>query len=166
MSPVAGPRASICYDRRVIGRLILLLPLLAQAADSFYMGAWKIESATVAPWWTEKNKPDPAESKTLVGKTFTIGTKSITGPRQVACTNPHYEIKDYSADMLFQGAFGEMHERDKSIDPAKAAASQGFKGSKWKTLETGCGNEIDFHFVDPSTAAFGLNNYIYLLKKQ
>ena len=73
--------------------------------------------------------------------------------------------------MLFQGAFGEMHLRDKSADPAKIAATLGFRGSAsktptWKTLETGCANELDFHFLDPTTAAFGLNNYVYMLKKQ
>jgi hypothetical protein len=62
--------------------------------------------------------------------------------------------------MLFQGSFAEMK------DPAKVAASVGFKAPKTKVLETGCGNEVDFHFIDPSTAAFGLNNYIYILKKQ
>ena len=84
----------------------------------------------------------------------------------MACKDPKYQVKDYPADMLFQGAFGEMQSKDKAVDPAKVAATVGFKGRSWKTLETGCGNEVDFHFMDPSTAAFGLNNYIYILKKQ
>jgi hypothetical protein len=136
------------------------------AADPFYIGTWKIESAAVAPWWKERAKPDDTETKTLVGKTVTITAKQITGPRQMACRNPRYEVKDYPADMLFQGAFGEMRDRDKSVDPAKVAAGMGFKGSKWKTVETGCGNELDFHFLDPATFAFGLNNYIYTVRKQ
>jgi hypothetical protein len=68
--------------------------------------------------------------------------------------------------MLFQGMLEEMHERDKTADPGKVAATLGFKGSRSKTLETGCGNEIDFHFIDAKTAAFGLNNYIYTLKRR
>jgi len=68
--------------------------------------------------------------------------------------------------MLFQGAFGEMHESNKTSDPAKIAAAIGFRGSRWKTLETGCGNEIDYHFLDSTNAAFGLNDYVYFLKKQ
>jgi len=40
----------------------------------------------------------------------------------------------------------------------------GFTGTKIRTLETGC--EIDFHFVDDTTAEAGLNNYVYTLKKQ
>jgi len=68
--------------------------------------------------------------------------------------------------MLFQGAFDEMRRKDKSVDPAKLAAKLGFKGSSWKTVETGCATELDFHFIDPSTTTFGLNNYVYVLKKQ
>jgi hypothetical protein len=145
---------------------VLLAASTVSAAEPFYLGTWKIESATVAPWWTEREKPNPSETKTLVGKTFTVAAKLITGPRQVACKNPHYQVKEYPADMLFQGMFGEMHQRDKSIDPAKVAASAGFQGTSWKTLETGCGNEVDFHFIDTTSAAFALNNYSYRLKKQ
>jgi hypothetical protein len=57
-----------------------------------------------------------------------------------------------------------MNRRDRSVDPVKIAASVGFRGSKWKTLETGC--DFDFHFIDERTAAFALDNYIYRLKKQ
>jgi len=44
----------------------------AFAADPFYLGAWKISSAVVAPWWVSPGQPDAAESKTLVGKTVAI----------------------------------------------------------------------------------------------
>jgi hypothetical protein len=144
----------------------------ADAGDAFYVGTWKISSAVIAPW---KDGPaygsDLAEMKTLMNKTIVIQPKGITGPRALACKGPNYRVKDYPADMLFQGAFGEMHLRDKSADPAKIAAKLGFRGSSsktqtWKTLETGCANEIDFHFLDPATAAFGLNNYVYTVKKQ
>lgn len=120
----------------------------------------------VAPWWPAREKLDAAETKSLVGRTISITANSITGPRQLACRNVRFEVKKYGADMLFQGAFGEMHERDHSIDPATPAAAAGFHGNSWNTLESGCGNEIEFHFIDPSTAAFGLNNYIYRLTKQ
>lgn len=139
---------------------------LAWCAEPFYIGSWKIASATVAPWWEDaKQKPDAAESKTLVGQTFAFEAKRITGPRQIACKSPHYEVKNYPADMLFQGMFGEMHSKNPKVDPAVTAASVGFKGKEWKTMETGCGNELDYHFLDERTAAFGLNNYIFILKK-
>jgi len=144
-----------------------LLGAVTLAADTFYLGTWKITSAVVAPWWDDPaHKPDPAEMKMLVGKTVTITATAMLGPRQFACPDPRYRVKDYPADSLFQGAFEEMHTRDKSADPAKIAASVGFRGSSWKTLETGCSVEIDYHFIDATTAAIGLNNYIYTLKKQ
>jgi len=142
------------------------LVLVAIAADAFYLGTWKIESAVVAPWWTERAKPDAAEMTALVGKSIVVTPTGISGPRQLACKGPKYEVKDYPADMLFQGMLGEMRERDKSVDPGRVAATLGFHGSSWKTLETGCGNEIDFHFIDAATVTFGLNNFVYTLKKR
>lgn len=144
----------------------LLIAAGAFAADPFYLGTWKIASAVEAPWADSQHKHDAAEMKSLVGKTIVVKSNEITGPRQLACKGPRYQVKDYPADMLFQGEFGEMQRRDKSVNPAKLAASLGFKGKSWKTLETGCANELDFHFIDPATTTFGLNNYVYTLKKQ
>jgi hypothetical protein len=146
---------------------VALFPSAVPAADAFYLGTWKIASAVVAPWADPADrKPDPTEMKALVGKSVVIKSNEITGPRQWACKGPKYRIRDYPADMLFQGAFGEMHSRNKSADPGKIAAGLGFKGSSWKTLETGCGNELDLHFVDPATAEFGLNDFVYTMKKE
>jgi hypothetical protein len=155
------------------GTFLLLAALLVVgvgtvvfAADAFYLGRWKIVEAKVAPWADAERRPDTAEMKSLVGTTVTIEAKGIRGHRALACTGVRYVVKEYPADMLFQGMFGEMHERDKSADPVKIAEKLGFRGSQWKTLETGCGAEIDYHFLDTATAAFGLNNYVYILKKQ
>ncbi len=120
----------------------------------------------VAPWADPARPLDPAEMKSLVGKTIVIKPREIVGPHALACTGPKYRIKEYPADWLFQGAFGEMHARDNSADPLKIAASLGFQGTAWRTLETGCGNELDYHFVDTTTAEFGLNDYVYKLKKE
>jgi hypothetical protein len=140
---------------------------VCRAAEAFYLGKWKIVDAKVAPWADERvRKPDTAEMKSLVGTTITIESKAIRGPRALACTDARYVVKEYPADMLFQGAFGEMHARDKSADPVRIAERLGFRGSRWKTLETGCAVEIDYHFIDPATAAFGLNDYVYIIKKQ
>jgi hypothetical protein len=155
--------------RTILGALVLtagVLPVGGYGADAFYLGNWKIVSAVVAPWADPARKPVVAEMKSLVGKTVSIGAKSIVGPRPVACNGPHYRVRDYPADMLFQGAFEEMHFRDKSVDPKKVAAKLGFEGSTFKTLETGCGNELDYHFANPTTALFGLNDYAYTLKKE
>jgi hypothetical protein len=149
-------------------KLLTLLTLSTAlfAADPFYLGTWKITGAVEAPWADAAHKNDAAEMKSLVGKTVIFKAAEIVGPRQLACKAPHYAVKDYPADMLFQGAFGEMHTKDKSADPQKLAEKVGFKGKSWKTVETGCATELDFHFIDPSTTTFGLNNYVYTLKKQ
>jgi hypothetical protein len=136
----------------------------AKAADSFYIGTWKISAAVVAPWADPKRKPDNAEQSRLLDKTIVFKANAIAGPRPLACTAPHYKESDFTADMIFQGAFDEMQSKNKSVDPNKIAAALGFIGNRIKTLETGC--EIDFHFVDATTAEIGLNDYVYTLKKQ
>jgi hypothetical protein len=136
----------------------------AHAADPFYVGSWKVTTAVVAPWADAQRKPDNAEQARLMGKTIAFKAKEIAGPRPFACAKPQYKVTDYGANMIFQGAFDEMQQSNKKIDPKALAASFGFAGPKIKTLETGC--EIDFHFVDETTAEAGLNNYVYTLKKQ
>ena len=136
----------------------------AKAADATYIGTWKLTAAVVAPWADPKQKPDSAEMTRLVGKSVVFQTRQIGGPPPFACKAPHYKESDFTADMLFQGAFEEMQSKNKSVDPDKLAASLGFAGKKIRTLETGC--EIDFHFVDAGTAEIGLNDYVYTLKKQ
>jgi len=159
-----------CAGRRVrLAGLMLLagagiFPGLA--ADAFYLGTWKIDSAVEAPWANPKWKPDQAEMKALVGKTVVFKTNEITGPRIMVCKGPNYRVVEIPAEGLFQGAFDEMHTRDKSVDPLKLAQKVGFKGTSWKSLQTGCANELDFHFVDPATAEFGLNDWVYTIKKQ
>lgn len=146
---------------------LLVLAMIAPAADTFYLGSWKITSAVVAPWVKGKAyDDDTAEMKSLVGKTIVIKTGETTGPRIFVCKGPNYRVVDVSAEGLYQGGFEEMQRNDKSVDPRKLAAKLGFRGDKWKTLETGCANELDYHFVDETTAEFALNNYIYTIKKQ
>src|SRR5580658_2230592 len=82
------------------------LPLPAAQPSPFYIGDWKIVSASVAPWADPAQKPDPSEMRTLVGKTVSIQPHQITGPRAIACKAPNYRVRIYPADMLFQGAFG------------------------------------------------------------
>jgi hypothetical protein len=135
------------------------------AADTFYIGTWKISAAVVAPWADPKQKPDDSEQARLMGKTVELAAKRIAGPKPFPCSAPHYKVGDFTADMIFQGAFGEMQSHNKRVDPSKIAASLGFtKPGSIKTLETAC--EIDFHFVDDTTAEIGLNDYVYTLKKQ
>jgi hypothetical protein len=144
--------------------VLVLVTTVAALADTFYLGTWKLTAAMVAPWADAKRKPDEAEKTRLIGKAVEIAAKKISGPKPLACASPHYKVSDVTADMLFQGAFSEMQTRNTSADPGKLAASLGFPAERIKTLETGC--EIDFHFVDGTTAEIGLNDYVYTLKKQ
>lgn len=141
---------------------VICVPAHSQTA--FYLGTWRLTSAVAAPWADPKSAPDVAEKNRLIGQTVTLAPAAITGPKVFACKGPHYELSDFTADMLFQGAFEEMRDNDKSVDPLKLAASLGFTGASFRTLETGC--EIDWHFVDPATAEIGLDDYVYTLKKQ
>jgi hypothetical protein len=134
----------------------------SRAADAFYLGDWKIDSAVQAPW--ARPKVSASEKNSLMGKTVTLKAKEIAGPQAFACNGAVYKVADYSADMLFQGAFEEMHDSNKSVDPQKLAEQLGFSGKTYQTLETGC--EIDWHFVNPTTAKIGLNDFVYTLKKQ
>jgi len=151
--------AAVCFIS-----LSVLAALSAQAADISYLGTWKLTDAVVAPWADAKQKPDAAEKARLIGKSVVLAPKAITGPSPFACAAPHYKVSNFAADMIFQGTFGEMQSTNKAADPNKIAASLGFSGTSIRTLETGC--EIDFHFVDATTAEIGLNNYVYTLKKQ
>ncbi len=134
----------------------------SRAADQFYLGDWKIDSAVEAPW--VRPKISQSEKNGLIGKMVTLKVKEIAGPQPFACRGATYKVTDYSADMLFQGAFEEMRDINRSADPQKLAKSLGFSGKTFQTLETGC--EIDWHFVNPATAKVGLNNFVYTLKKQ
>ena len=142
----------------------LAMGALAKAADPLYLGNWKISGAVAAPWADPKQRPDNAEPSRLLGRTIVVRPREIAGPTPFACKAPHYKESEFTADMTFQGAFEEMQSKDKSIDPNKLAAALGFAGKGIKTLETGC--EIDFHFVDASTAEIGLNDRVYTLRKQ
>ncbi len=122
-----------------------------------FAGSWTISSAKLAPWADPKRPPDTAERDGLVGKPVVIGAKTITGPRQVSCPDPHYAIKHYTTDMLFQGTL---------TNPGTQAPALGFKGKTVPVLETGCENEVDWHMADGGSLEFGLNDYVYVLTRK
>ncbi len=140
----------------------------AAAADTFYLGNFTIVSASVAPWVDPGTKVDEFEMKSLIGKTITLEPTAVDGPGGFPCQDPHYEILEGAADILFQGAFGELSTRDPKIDPQKLADQAGLPGGAYRTVVTGCAFEVDFSFPagDDDRAAFGLNDFIYLLQRQ
>jgi hypothetical protein len=117
--------------------LYLMVPA-ASAASPFYLGTWKISSAKVASWWEDRaHQPSAAEMKGLVGKSITITPKGIAGPRELACTGVRYEVKEYPADMLFQGAFDEMRRRDPSVSrksSRRMSDSKAHDGKRWRRV--------------------------------
>ncbi len=157
--------------RRTCGVTILaaaivgLGALAARAADP-WLGSWKIVEAKVAPWAGKSRARSDVDLKELMGKTVTFRPREIAGPPLLACKGPKYKLSDFSAEMLFQGAFGEMREKNERIDPGQVAATLGFQGESWQVVETGCESGIDWHFVDGTTLAIGINDYVYMLKKQ
>ena len=130
----------------------------AQAAGGAgpFAGSWTIASAKLAPWADPARAGDTKERDSLVGTTVAFGAKRIVARGTVACNDLKYAIKTYTPDMLFQGSF---------TDPTKQAPAFGFATQSVTTLETGCANELDFHMADNGTAEFGLNDYIYVLKR-
>jgi hypothetical protein len=146
----------------VLGALSVASPTIA--ADAWYLGVWTIEHAVKAPWASPDLPADSAEGDRLLGKEITLGPDTISGPSPFACKSPHYQLTGFTADMLFQGAFGEMQAKNKAASPADLARIVGFSTTPIQTLETGC--EIDFHFVDHSIAEFALNNVIYAMHRR
>ncbi|HVJ41918.1 MAG TPA: hypothetical protein VM639_10490 [Dongiaceae bacterium] len=136
-----------------------------RAGDDFFFGSWTIDKAVVAPWADPTVKSSDGEMKSLLGKTITFTKGAIAGPRAIACSGPTYELTDGGADMLFQGALTQKADGSEQ-DPSKSAAELGFHGSTIKTLQTGCENELDYHFIDDNTVEFGLNDYVYTVKRQ
>ena len=141
-----------------------LLNAAAHAAEP-WLGPWKIAEAKVAPWAGKSRGRSEVDKKEPLGKTVTFRPREIAGPPMLACKGPTYKLNDFPADMLFQGAFGEMRLKDERINPAKVAGTLGFEGDTWQVLDTGC-NGIDWHFIDANTLAIGINDYVYVLKKQ
>jgi hypothetical protein len=136
----------------------------ADGAEPSYLGTWKIAMAASAPWVLPRAALDVRERARLIGQTIAVKAAAITGPSPFACPRPHYRFRDFTPAMLFQGAFKEMQVNDKAADPDLLAGGLGFIGPSIKTLETGC--DLEFHFVDASTAQVGLNDTIYMLRKQ
>ena len=84
----------------------------ASGAEASYLGKWTFVSAVRAPWADRAHPLDDAEPARLRGKTIILSPRSIAGPPPYLCRGPHYIRRDYPADMLFEGAFGEMRAKD------------------------------------------------------
>jgi hypothetical protein len=133
------------------------------SAQDRYAGAWKIASSEPVPWPHKADWLVPKEIKRLVGATVVFKSDRIEGPTPLACKGPHYEIKQYAADMLFQGALEEYG--DKKTTPDKATTALGFAKRPIPSITTGCASEIEFHVIDDDHMLFGLNNSVYRMTR-
>ena len=137
-------------------------PILALAQGSF-SGAWKIEKSEPAPWAKTADLLDAKEVKHLVDASVEFKANAISGPAPLACKGPHYEIKQYQADEVFQGALAEYG--DPSTTPDKLADKIGFGKRPIASLVTGCASEIEFHAIDADHVVFALNNSLYRMTR-
>ena len=133
------------------------LPAATHAAEPDFMGLWTVTSSQPAPWAGTDEKPVASDLKALIGHPVTFQRDRIDAPPPLGCRKPHYQIKQYGADMLFQGGLDK---------PDKQAANLGFKDKTVRTLETGCEGAIDYHFIDADDALFGLNNRVYKIERK
>src|SRR5436190_5500782 len=91
----------------VAGAFSICAEAPVQAANAL-AGKWTITKADDAPWSNDKDyQPFRKAVPEYVGKHVTFAAKRIKGPSLLACAKPHYEMKDYGADTLFQGQLGE-----------------------------------------------------------
>jgi hypothetical protein len=125
------------------------------ATDDTYLGVWTIVGSQPAPWAIARGLPVQSDVYHLVGKAVTFYPDHVMAPSPLTCGRRHYAIKNYTADMLFQGNLG---------NPREEVAALGYQGGPIKTFETSCGGILDFHFVDHRTAMFALYNRIYRLE--
>ena len=121
-----------------------------------FLGTWRITGSVAAPWNEPVAAQDTREARRLAGRRLTFTSRAILGPRPLGCSRPSYKIKEYAADMLFQGTL---------TDAKRQAAVLGFTLLPVRTLETGCEGLIDFHFVDARTAKFALSNRIFTIRR-
>ena len=133
-----------------------VLPAVTHATEPDFQGKWTVTSSEPAPWADSHEKPVASDLKALIGHGVAFQRDRIDGPAPLGCRKPHYRIKQYSPDMLFQGSLDK---------PEPQAAALGFKDKTIKTLETGCEGAIDFHFLDSDDALFALNNRVYKVQR-
>lgn len=145
-----------------LGAALLSTSFAACAQDGF-AGAWKIERSEPAPWVHTPDVTDAGEVKRLFGAKVRFEPGRIVGPDPLACTKPHYRVRQDQADQLFQGGLAENTAPATNAD--KLADELGFGKRPIKTLETGCASNIDFHMIDRDHALFALNNTLYRITR-
>ena len=138
-----------------IGMVSVAAP--AHAPRARFLGAWTITNASMAPWVARREPLDRAETNRVIHRTVAFERNRIAGPAPLACRHPRYRLRTSGPDRLFEGSL---------VRPEAQARALGFPAPAIVTLETGCAGGIEFHFRDRRTALFGLNDMIYVIRRQ
>lgn len=154
---IAGALRRSLMIRTVAVALIVGASASASAAEpSAFLGAWLIASSQPAPWVAPGRQLGQSDVHGLVGKRVVFAADRIDAQPPLACAGPRYEIRSYPPDGLFQGNL---------TDPARQAVALGYRLPEIRTLETGCPDIIDYHFIDADTAMFALDNRLYRMER-
>src|SRR5262249_16810827 len=122
-----APARTFAMSRPIVAAVAMLAFGLAAAAPDDakhrYMGSWRIEKSEPAPWAKPADMIEKDEVKRLTGADVQFSPDRIDGPKPIACKGPNYELKQYPAEGLFQGALEEYG--DPSTTPDAMAAKLG-----------------------------------------
>src|SRR4051812_35983136 len=101
-----------------IGLILLLGAASASAAPQAkqdFLGKWTITTSQAAPWSKPDNKPVESDLKALMGRDVAFLKDRIDAPSPLRCRKPHFEIKQYPPDMLFQGTLTDPDKQAKAL---------------------------------------------------
>ncbi|MDP3740647.1 MAG: hypothetical protein Q8R02_24890 [Hyphomonadaceae bacterium] len=135
-------------------------PDVARAGNPFF-GAWKVETAQVAPWWDQQGAA-PQMNAEFQNTTIVFEAGKSSGPKLLTCDQATYAVSIVAVQVLFEGNLP---------DPAVDAATLGLPPRDIDQLNFSCTSggadvSLDFPMVDDDTILLGLDNMIYTLKRQ
>ena len=134
------------------------VPLDPSEDKSVFSDQWMLRERVAAPWTNGTGQQDSLNKS--LGHPIRFLRERIDAETPLACAKPKYEFRQRAPRALFHGRL---------TDPDKQAAALGFdeaniREQKIWTLTTGCG--VEFHFVDPYTALFAIDDdYVYKLER-
>ena len=136
---------------------------LAAPAEVSIIGDWQIVEATPGPWTDAADRPAlMSEGKRMLKLVISFAASQVHSKnRAFNCTRGViYEPNSLDPDSIFSGNLPEPN-------PTAAALRMGFGRSGIPGVDVKCINAIyTFHFRDPNTALFNLDNVIYTLKRR
>lgn len=156
--------------RSLVALAVFLLPAAFAHADNFpFGGRWMITGAVHAPWEDPAHPMVTDDEQRYDGKVVTITRDSINGPDLLGCGKTEMTVETLPFAGLFEGGLAaDPKDPSGAYDEDKArtlALQLGFTTEPVPTLFQDC-SEISLHYRDPTTLLFGLDNRIFIMKKQ